>query len=177
VAGRTASGAKTIGRTGFLGIPPARKHPATSALGGPPKNCGSKIKGPNGEEHLAMEGPVINRDLQVGSVSDYREFPAPLSLARCLLCLWTQTVTGSRDEFEQPVLPDGCVDIVLINHEAPMVIGPWTQPFVARLAPGTIIIGARWRMARPESSAGRPTSANSRMDAASFIARTLTTAE
>jgi len=33
------------------------------------------------------------------------------------------------------------------------------------------------RMARPESSVGRPTSANSRMDAASFIARTLTTAE
>ena len=87
---------------------------------------------------------MINRDLHAGSaVSDYREFPAPLSLARYLLCLWTQTVTGSRDEFEQPVLPDGCVDIVLINDEAPMVIGPWTQPFVARLAPGTIIIGAR----------------------------------
>ncbi|HUD66225.1 MAG TPA: DUF6597 domain-containing transcriptional factor, partial [Candidatus Sulfotelmatobacter sp.] len=86
---------------------------------------------------------MINRDLHVSAVSDYREFPAPLPLARYLLCLWTQTVTGSRDEFEHPVLPDGCVDIVLINDEAPMVIGPWTQPFVARLAPGTIIIGAR----------------------------------
>jgi len=86
---------------------------------------------------------VINRDLHEGAVSDYREFPAPLPLARYLLCLWTQTVTGSRDEFEQPVLPDGCVDIVLINDEAPTVIGPWTQPFVARLAPGTIITGAR----------------------------------
>jgi AraC-like DNA-binding protein len=87
---------------------------------------------------------VINRDLRLRSaVSDYREFPPPVPLARYLLCLWTQTVTGSRDEFEQRVLPDGCIDIVLINDEAPMVVGPWTEPFVARLAPGTIIIGAR----------------------------------
>ena len=97
-----------------------------------------------GKGTLSREGRVINRDLRLGNaVSDYREFLPTLPLAGYLLCLWTQTVTGSRDEFEQRVLPDGCVDIVLINDEAPIVVGPWTEPFVARLAPGTIIVGAR----------------------------------
>lgn len=45
-------------------------------------------------------------------------------------------------EFAQRVLPDGCVDVLLMN-EIPIVIGPWTRPFIANLAPGTNILGAR----------------------------------
>lgn len=26
------------------------------------------------------------------------------------------------------VLPDGCVDVVFINNEPPVVVGPWTEP-------------------------------------------------
>jgi hypothetical protein len=44
-------------------------------------------------------------------------------------------------EFAQRVLPDGCVDILLMN-DLPMV-GPWTEPFAAPLGPGTNIVGAR----------------------------------
>lgn len=73
--------------------------------------------------------------------SDYREFRPPAVLAEYLLCFWTQTVHLSS-EFAQRVLPDCCVDILLING-IPMVIGPWTEPFVANLPPGTNIIGAR----------------------------------
>lgn len=40
------------------------------------------------------------------------------------------------------VLPDCCVDIILINETA-VVVGPWTEFFVAHLPPGTKIIGAR----------------------------------
>jgi len=87
----------------------------------------------------------MNRDACVDTaVSDYREFPPPSPLAGYLLCLWTQKIVGSRGEFSQRVLPDGCIDIVLINHEAPVVVGPWTEPFVARLVPGTMIVGARF---------------------------------
>jgi AraC-like DNA-binding protein len=75
------------------------------------------------------------------AASDYREFRPPLALAEYLLCLWTQTIR-SPVEFAQRVLPDCCVDIILMN-EIPMVVGPWTEPFVAPLAPGTNIIGAR----------------------------------
>jgi hypothetical protein len=92
-------------------------------------------------------------------VSDYREFPAPLPLTEYLVCLWTQTIASSSSQFAQRVLPDGCVDIVNINDETPMVIGPWTEPFVARLAPGTTITGARCRAGLAQSLLGLPASA------------------
>jgi AraC-like DNA-binding protein len=89
-------------------------------------------------------GNAMNRDARMGgAISDYREFTPPPRLAGYLLCLWTQRIVGSGGEFAQRVLPDACIDFVLINDEAPMVIGPWTKPFVARLAPGTTIVGAR----------------------------------
>jgi AraC-like DNA-binding protein len=102
----------------------------------------------------------MNGDADVATaVSDYTEYSPPLPLARHLVCLWTQKILGSRDQFRQRVLPDGCVDIVLINDETPMVIGPWTEPFVARLAAGTMIIGARCRPGHARSLLGVPASA------------------
>jgi hypothetical protein len=44
-------------------------------------------------------------------------------------------------EFAQRVLPDGCTDILVIS-EVPMMVGPWSEPFVGHLAPDTNIIGA-----------------------------------
>jgi len=93
------------------------------------------------------------------AVSDYREFPPPAPLAGYLLCLWTQTILGSRGEFAQRVLPDACIDLVLINDEAPVVIGPWTEPFVALLAPGTTIVGARCHPGRAPGLLRLPASA------------------
>ena len=85
----------------------------------------------------------MNRDTHAGVVSDYREFPSPAPLAGHLLCFWTQTISGTRDVFLHRVLPDACLDIVFINDEPPVVVGPWTEPFLAHLAPGSMIVGAR----------------------------------
>jgi AraC-like DNA-binding protein len=85
----------------------------------------------------------MNRDAFADAVSDYCEFQPPPPLANYLLCLWTQRIVGGREAFAQRVLPDGCIDVVLINDQAPMMIGPWTEPFVARLSPGTMVVGAR----------------------------------
>jgi AraC-like DNA-binding protein len=102
----------------------------------------------------------MSRDAPASSpVSDYREFPPPIPLAGHLVCLWTQAITGSSSEFAQRVLPDACVDIVLINDEPPMVIGPWIAPFVARLPAGTMIIGARCRPGHAGRLLGLPASA------------------
>jgi hypothetical protein len=69
----------------------------------------------------------VNRSQHVGNaVSDYREFRPPVALAEHWVCFWTQTIR-SRVEFAQRVLPDGCVDILLMN-DLPMVVGPWTEP-------------------------------------------------
>jgi hypothetical protein len=87
-------------------------------------------------------------------LSENKEFLAPAQLTNRFLCFWTQTIVGSRGIYEHRVLPDACIDIVLIRDESPMVVGPWDVPFVARLAVGTSITGARCILvARPACSA------------------------
>jgi AraC-like DNA-binding protein len=87
---------------------------------------------------------------------DYREYAPPRSLADYFLCLWTQSITGCHSEYAQRVLPDGCIDIVFINDEAPIVVGPWVKPFVARLPVATKIVGARWHPGRAPALLGLP---------------------
>ena len=88
--------------------------------------------------------------------SDYREYAPPRSLADHFLCLWTQTIIGCDTEYAQRVLPDGCIDIVFINEEAPIVVGPWVNPFVARFPAGTRVVGARWHPGRAPALLGFP---------------------
>lgn len=90
------------------------------------------------------------------AICDYREFRPPAALAECLLCFWTQT-TGSAATFRQPVLPDCCVDVLLMNG-VPIVVGPWTQAFVADLPPGTNILAARCHPGLASSLLGVPAS-------------------
>src|SRR6266700_2775425 len=66
--------------------------------------------------------------------SDYREYAPPQSLADHFLCLWTQSITGCHSEYAQRVLPDGCIDIVFINDEAPMLVGPRSPLRLSELA-------------------------------------------
>ena len=88
-------------------------------------------------------------------LSDYREFPVPAHLADYFLCFWKQVIVGSR-EYAHRVLPDACVDIVFINDDPPIVVGPWTESFVARLAVGTRIVGARLHPGYAPSLLGIP---------------------
>ena len=90
------------------------------------------------------------------ATSSYREFRPPPALAEFLLCFWTQTISPSY-EFTQRVLPDCCVDIVLMNGR-PMLIGPWTEPFDAHLPAGTNILGARCHPGLASSLLGVPAS-------------------
>jgi AraC-like DNA-binding protein len=89
------------------------------------------------------------------ALSDYREFPVPTRLADYFLCLWTQAIVGSR-EYAHRVLPDACVDIVFVNDDPPVVVGPWTEPFVVRLAAGTKIVGARLHPGHAPGLLGMP---------------------
>ena len=89
------------------------------------------------------------------AVSDYREFPVPAQLANYFLCFWKQAIVGSQ-EYAHRVLPDACVDIVFINDDPPVVVGPWTNSFIARLAAGTRIIGARLHPGYASSLLGIP---------------------
>src|SRR5215831_18757656 len=75
--------------------------------------------------------------------SEYREFPVPAWVANHFLCFWKQEIVGCG-EYAHRVLPDACMDIVFINDAPPIVVGPWTDPFVARFPAGTKIVGARF---------------------------------
>ena len=88
--------------------------------------------------------------------SDYREFPSPRLLSDYFLCFWTQTISGARGEYAHQVLPDGCVDLVFVNQDAPVAVGPWTDPFFARLGAGSRILGARLHPGRAPGLLGLP---------------------
>jgi AraC-like DNA-binding protein len=93
------------------------------------------------------------------TVSDYREFPPPFELKGYLLCMWTQSIRGAKDTYFHRVLPDGCIDIVLIDDEPPQVAGPWTESFIARFTAGTTIVGARFHPGLAPAVLGLPASA------------------
>jgi AraC-like DNA-binding protein len=103
------------------------------------------------EEICAPKGsyPMDRDPLPSPAASDYREFlPAP-ELREHFLCLWSQSVNSQP--CRHLVLPDACIDIVLIDDAPPVVVGPWTKPFIAHLAAGSLVVGARFH----PGSAGR----------------------
>jgi AraC-like DNA-binding protein len=90
---------------------------------------------------------------------DYREYAPPPALAGHLVCIWTQVVPAGALPITQRVLPDGCLDIVLIDDDAPLVAGPWVEPFTVRFTPGSTVIGARWYPGRAPTLLGLPAAA------------------
>lgn len=88
--------------------------------------------------------------------SRYREFPPPRPLSDRLLCLWTQHIDSRGGDYHQSVLPDGCVDIVWIGNDAPIVAGPATCRMIVELPEGTSIVGARFQPGWAGCSLGLP---------------------
>jgi AraC-like DNA-binding protein len=100
----------------------------------------------------------MNQKTPERSVSSYKEFAPEKALRSAVLCVWEQRILGDKCEYAHRVLPDGCIDIVLINDEAPAVIGPWTEAFVARFPPETEIVAARFHPGRAAAFLGVPAS-------------------
>jgi hypothetical protein len=108
---------------------------------------------------LSREIAVMNRDVHIAAAtSDYREFRPPEPLASHVLCLWTQAILGTQGIYSHRVLPDACIDVVLVNDGPPVVVGPWTQSFLACFSPGTTIVGARFHPGQGSALLGLPAS-------------------
>lgn len=106
---------------------------------------------------------MSTRDPQPRSVSqpnrlasDYREFSPTAALREHVLCLWTQSIQASHGVYAHRVLPDACVDLVFFQGQPPAVVGPWTESFIAPLAPGTRITGARFYPGKAAAILGLP---------------------
>ena len=61
-----------------------------------------------------------------------------------MACLWVHEVGDVDGVFAQPILPDGCLDLVAVGHEV-LLAGPATRSTVLRVGPGTVTVGARFR--------------------------------
>jgi AraC-like DNA-binding protein len=90
--------------------------------------------------------------LQVGAepASIYREYAPPPDLMPYVICAWTLEISAGDRQHRQRVLPDGCSDIVWIGDTSPIAVGPMTRSALSTTAPGTTLVGLRFR---PEASA------------------------
>lgn len=59
-------------------------------------------------------------------------------------CLWAHSIGAGDGAYEHPILPDACADIVSIDGDLALV-GPATQAVTERFAPGTVVVGVRFR--------------------------------
>ncbi|MFF5257618.1 DUF6597 domain-containing transcriptional factor [Actinomadura viridis] len=71
----------------------------------------------------------------------YDEFAAPPRTG--LACVWTRAVPDAP--YVQPVVPDGCVDLVWWSRGARIVVaGPDTRPSPTRMEAGDRLVGVRF---------------------------------
>ena len=73
----------------------------------------------------------------------YREFATPPHLGKLIVCFWRHGATSLPTTAR--VIPDGCVDIVWVNDQAPHVAGPMTRPVLYSIESGTEIVALRLR--------------------------------
>ena len=75
----------------------------------------------------------------------YREYAPPPAIAELLICSWTLEVGRDRPVHRQRVLPDGCTDIIWFGDAHAVAVGPMTRPVLETIAPGTTLVGMRFR--------------------------------
>jgi AraC-like DNA-binding protein len=75
--------------------------------------------------------------------SGYVEHLPPLPLRQLVACGWTLTCQDPLPEHR--VLPDGCIDIVLVKGREPRIAGPSTTAFDSPLPAGGFAAGIRFR--------------------------------
>ena len=76
--------------------------------------------------------------------SSYRELPPPDHLAPYVACLWEQRIGDGDLAYDQPVLPDGCIDLIAFDRDV-VLAGPATRPVNVQFAPDSFIVGVRFR--------------------------------
>src|SRR6202022_2825894 len=80
---------------------------------------------------------------------EYRELPAERTLAADVACVWYDNrVRSPTQPRTQLVMPDGCIDIVWMRGEQPIIAGPATLPIQATMPPEATVFGLRFRTGR-----------------------------
>ena len=85
--------------------------------------------------------------------SSYREWAPPAALSHAVACLWSHRV---GPEGANPVLPDGCSDLIWRRGDGAFVAGPDTGPMTKDLVPDTLLVGLRFRPGAGGAGLGVP---------------------
>jgi AraC-like DNA-binding protein len=87
--------------------------------------------------------------------SDYRERAPVAALDRHVACVWVQRIGPGTTPMVHRIVPDGCVDIIWLDGGL-HVAGPDTGPVLARLAPGSLVVGIRFQPGLAPTMLGLP---------------------
>lgn len=74
----------------------------------------------------------------------YSEYPPPRLLAGHLRCSWLSETGNDAPAYSRRIIPDGCLDIILIGGERLVVVGPATRAEPVALLPGARYVGVRF---------------------------------
>jgi AraC-like DNA-binding protein len=88
----------------------------------------------------------------------YIERPPVPALAGLVSSVWIQQVSPDADPYTHRTIPYGGVELVCGVGSVPRVVGPLTRPLVEVLAPGTTVVGVRFRPGAAPSVLGLPAS-------------------
>jgi AraC-like DNA-binding protein len=95
---------------------------------------------------------------QLASVQTYRErLPAQLA-ARHLTCVWVQEVAPESAPYTHRTVPNGSAELLCAIGSVPRIVGPQTGPTEEVLAPGSTVVGVRFRPGAAPSGLGLPAS-------------------
>jgi AraC-like DNA-binding protein len=87
--------------------------------------------------------------------SDYRERAPVGALDRHVACVWVQRIGPGTAPMVHRIVPDACVDIIWLGGGL-HVAGPDTGPVLAPLAPGSLLVGIRFRPGLAPTMLGLP---------------------
>jgi AraC-like DNA-binding protein len=89
----------------------------------------------------------------------YRERLASAGVARLVSCVWVQEISAAEPVYEHRTVPSGSVEISsALGTGVVRVAGPQRGPVVELLAPGTTVVGVRFRPGVAHAILGLPAS-------------------
>jgi AraC-like DNA-binding protein len=102
--------------------------------------------------------PSARGDAAAPAGQGYVERPPVSALAGLVSSVWIQQVAPDADPYTHRNIPHGGVELVCPVGSVPRVVGPLTRPLVEMLAPGTTVVGVRFRPGAAPSVLGLPAS-------------------
>ena len=101
------------------------------------------LRGLPSQSDNGSEKNVAGQSLRETPRPTYREFAPPRHLRKHVVCFWRHGANSMPTTVR--VIPDGCVDVVWVNDQAPHVAGPMTRPVLYSIDAGTEIVAVRLR--------------------------------